>query len=423
LHLLPLGAALDRNTNRYAAEDYKLAFAPNLAALQVTLEQVRRRASSAHGQEEDQLLSVAYPGSPESRHYLPYVLPEAEAVARHFDRVTQLYLEAATPEAVLSHAHGQEVIHLGCHGWFDPEAPEQSELMLNGGWLTVQRVITELRLEQTKLATIAACLSGRVQVRRGEEHVGLLQAMMSAGAQSVAASLWPVNDAATKALFEAFYSEISVGQPPAEALAVAARLVRERSGWEHPYYWAAFQVSGLAHSSGGSGSAHHALEDMVTRIDGAHNESMENTRGGSAMSAAKEVQDSLVLLQQLTRYSKRVLSKLDQAERDKVREELRALDDQTAGVSSEAELLDVADAVHRLVEETPALKTLLLPEEMDVEAAQEERRITLEDYGANPPESRYVQEYAPQIRNHIVECRQELERQLQELFSADQERQ
>jgi CHAT domain-containing protein len=113
----------------------------------------------------------------------------------------------------------------------------------------VQRIITELRLEQTRLATLSACESGRVGVKEAEEHVGLLQAVMSAGAQAVVAGLWKVDAAATHALFEYFYDGVADGGSPADALANAAKRVRSSPGREHPYYWAAFQASGLAHNA------------------------------------------------------------------------------------------------------------------------------------------------------------------------------
>ena len=119
--------------------------------------------------------------------------------------------------------------------------------MLSGGWLTVQRIITELRLEQTRLVTLEASLTGRTALQRGDEYVGLLQAMLTTGAQAVVTSLWSVmEDASTRALFETFYAELVAGRSPASAMQEAARYVRGCPGWEHPYYWAAFQVSGLA---------------------------------------------------------------------------------------------------------------------------------------------------------------------------------
>ena len=121
--------------------------------------------------------------------------------------------------------------------------------MLAGGWLTVQRIITELHLEQTRLVTLGACLSGRATLHDGDELVGLLQAMLTTGVRAVVSTLWSVDDAATRALFETFYTELVVGRSHAQALQEATRFVRERPGWEHPYYWAAFQVSGLAHGA------------------------------------------------------------------------------------------------------------------------------------------------------------------------------
>lgn len=251
LHLLPLAAARESATGRYAGEEYTLAFAPSLSALRTALEQTRRGGRHDDRPVPHRLLSVAYPGAPGSSLYLPNVLPEAQAIAGYFAEVTPLHRDGATPDAVVTHAPGQEVVHLGCHGWFDPRQPQQSGLMLAGGWLTVQRIITELRLGEARLATLGACLSGRAALRRGEEHVGLMQAVMTAGARAVVASLWPVDDAATRALFEAFYAGLAAGRSPAAAMQAAAGLVRARPGWGRPYYWAAFQVSGLAHGEWG----------------------------------------------------------------------------------------------------------------------------------------------------------------------------
>ena len=121
--------------------------------------------------------------------------------------------------------------------------------MLAGGWLTVQRIITELRLEHARVATLGACFSGLDALQSGDEPIGLLQAMLTTGAQAVVASLWSVDDAATRVFFETFYSELVSGHSPARAMQEGAQSVREHPGWEHPYYWAAFQVSGLAHGA------------------------------------------------------------------------------------------------------------------------------------------------------------------------------
>ncbi len=241
LHLLPLGAARDPVSGRYAAEEYVLALAPSLSALRVAWEQARRQevletaetpgvwetlqtpeaflhpdlaagldlASAEAFVNELRLLDVAYPGAPDSPYYLPHVLAEATAVARCFPRATVLVGPDATPEALLARAPGQNVLHLGCHALFDPDRPEQSGLMLAGGWLTVRRVVAELRLAHTRLVTLGACETGRATVGGGDEQVGLTQAIMTAGARVVVSSLWPVDDAATRALLVSFYQRLA----------------------------------------------------------------------------------------------------------------------------------------------------------------------------------------------------------------------
>ena len=196
------------------------------------------------------LVSVAYPGPPASRNYLPNVLDEANAIVARLSEVATvgvLHEKEATPDNVIREASGYDMIHFGCHGRFKSDKPSESGLRLAGAkedaYLTVQRIIGELNLKPTRLATLAACLTGEVKLHSGEEHVGLLQAMMTAGVQTVVASLWHVDDAATRALFEAFYHREADMHSAPLAMRDASLLLRQT--WSHPYYWAAFQVNGL----------------------------------------------------------------------------------------------------------------------------------------------------------------------------------
>jgi CHAT domain-containing protein len=221
LHMLPLTAARHPQSLQYVSEEHALAFVPSLGALSVAVkERINEQSLPTTWK---QALLVAYPGHPP----LDNVLPEAEAIANYFPEPTPLHKKAATPDEVVKEARGKQVIHFGCHGWFDSQQPEQSGLMLADGWLTVQRIITDLRLKQCQLTTLGACQSGRTALGSGDEHVGLIQALMTAGTASVVASLWSVNDASTSAFFGAFYAEINKGEPPAIALRQAAEEVRD----------------------------------------------------------------------------------------------------------------------------------------------------------------------------------------------------
>jgi CHAT domain-containing protein/tetratricopeptide (TPR) repeat protein len=415
LHVLPLGVARSSQTGHYITEDYQISFAPSLSALDVVWDQAHR-ADRERQPPPHRLLSVAYPGAPDSNHYLPNILPEAQAIASHFTQVTPLFQEEATPEAVLAQSRDQDVVHFGCHGWFDPERPDQSGLMLAGGWLTVQRVITELRLEQAYIATLAACLSGRAALQRGDEHVGLLQAMLTTGVPSVVASLWPVADAPTRALFEAFYARLVAGYPPAKALQEAARHVRAQPGWEHPYYWAAFQVSGLAHESQNPVQMPLPMNQAVRMHASMH----ATTRGGKLMNVERQVEGALILLAQMSEYPNEVLKELkNETERDAVLTALEALAEQAIAAQSDADLQNLTNAIYRLVKSQPGLKALLLPEEAEVAEEEAQREVTLADHLAATGQLTYAQTYAPQIRNAVIECRTQLEAALSAAEQAD----
>jgi CHAT domain-containing protein len=185
-----------------------------------------------------------------SKHYLTNVVPEAEQVAKTFPQATPLYQQAATPDNVVQHAAGHRVVHMACHGSFNVAYPDQSGLLLAGGYLTLQRIITDLKLQQTALFTMSACETGQVELTSGDELAGLSLAALTAGARVVVASLWAVNDEATRLLFEQFYAKIQAGRSPAQAMQTAAADIRQLEGgkWQHPRYWAAFHVNGLAYS-------------------------------------------------------------------------------------------------------------------------------------------------------------------------------
>lgn len=246
LHLLPLSAAQDARTGAYLVDRCTPIFSPSLSTLHVALAQTDP-SNAAREREPLRLLSVAYPDLPTSPYYLPHVLPEARAIAQHFQAVTPLHEHHATPAAVAAQAPDHEVIHLGCHGWFDVEQPHHSGLHLAHGVLTVQRILTEVDLSRAQLLTIGACFGGRSRVRRGDETIGLAQAMMSAGTRAIAAGLWPIHDGAAHALFTMFYARVAAGESIAEAMRAAINALRQEPGWSHPSYWAAFQVYGLAH--------------------------------------------------------------------------------------------------------------------------------------------------------------------------------
>jgi hypothetical protein len=68
---------------------------------------------------------------------------------------------------------------------------------------------------------------------------------MHAGASSVVASLWKVDDQATAELMKYFYEGMfTKGLTPAAALRDAQLKMSQDKRWHAPYYWAGFIIQG-----------------------------------------------------------------------------------------------------------------------------------------------------------------------------------
>ena len=99
--------------------------------------------------------------------------------------------------------------------------------------------VTELDLQNTDLVVLSACSSGLGNVHNTEGVFGLQRAFKLAGVNYVIASLWDVNDTATKDLMVAFYTNLlQKKQDPATALRKAKAALRNE-GYE-PVDWAGF---------------------------------------------------------------------------------------------------------------------------------------------------------------------------------------
>ena len=144
------------------------------------------------------------------------------------------------------------ILHFATHGLLDPKRPELSGFFLSmvdasgrpqDGFITIDDVY---RLEApVDLVVLSACRTALGKDVRGEGLVGLTRGFMYAGASSVVASLWKVDDEATAELMKYFYANmLQKGMRPAEALRAAQNTLRQNPHWQSPHFWAGFTLQG-----------------------------------------------------------------------------------------------------------------------------------------------------------------------------------
>jgi CHAT domain-containing protein len=171
----------------------------------------------------------------------PYILKHQEANKPAFEQ-----------PGTRAQLYNSEIVHFACHGGFNSANPLNSALILAGDspappdddrtltlrdgrrfdtelhGLTAAEIYRNLKLT-CRLVILSACETGRLDSGITDEYIGLANALLYAGSNTVVDTLWCVDDFATAFLSVRFYEELTPTRTIPQALQAATTWLRTRT--------------------------------------------------------------------------------------------------------------------------------------------------------------------------------------------------
>ena len=244
--IIPYAALVDQHS-KYLSETLRIRLAPSLTCLKLLAECPEWRHSTSGA------LLVGNPWvetvriDREKLQQLPGAEKEVKMIGEILN-IVPLTGKDATKEQVLSRLNPVSLIHIAAHG-----QTENGEIILSPNRASVDRPEEEDFLLtmadvlgaklHAKLVVLSCCHSGQGPIK-AEGVVGIARAFLGAGARSVIATLWVVDDEATLEFMRHFYGHLVAGQSASQALHQAMKCLRESEQYKAVKHWAPFVLIG-----------------------------------------------------------------------------------------------------------------------------------------------------------------------------------
>lgn len=235
LHSIPFSALFDGQD--FLINKYAFAITPGMSL----------NTHNTGSSKESHILLTGLTEAVQNYNSLPYVADEIQQIGSLFPKHTILlneqFLKNRVKQQFSTSPYTTAVF--STHAQFSSN-PKQSFLLTYQNKITLDELEqfirnTNFHTQALDLLVLSAC-----DTAQGDEraYLGLAGIAVKSGAQSVLASLWPVNDASTAQLIPKFFNHLKHQTGKAKALQKAQQALQSESRFQHPYYWAGFLLIG-----------------------------------------------------------------------------------------------------------------------------------------------------------------------------------
>ena len=233
--------------SRHLSETIQIRLGPSLTSLKLMTEcrEEQHRTSGALLVGDPWAESVRI--NEKSVEKLPGAKKEVEMIGTILN-IPPLTGKNATKAEVLRRLDSVALIHIAAHGRAETGEivlspnPTKSEELKEEDFLLTMADVLNVKL-RARLVVLSCCHSGRGKIK-AEGVVGLARAFLGAGARSVLASLWAIDDEATLKFMQYFYEHLMVGQSAGRALNQAMKKMQKSHNFREVRHWAPFVLIG-----------------------------------------------------------------------------------------------------------------------------------------------------------------------------------
>ena len=241
-------AALEDSRSSYLSDSFSIRVLPSLTTLQL----IHDCPAEFHMKSGALLV-----GDPCFKHIiyqggllvqLPGARKEVEMIGRILKH-SPLIGEMATKEKVLKRMSSVALVHIAAHGKMEtgevilaPNTTRKNSQPEEKDYLLTMKDVLEAGL-RARLVVLSCPHSARGEVM-AEGVVGIARAFLGAGARSVVATLWAIDDEGTLEFMSFFYDALAKGKKASEALQQAMRCMRDTEMFKEVQHWAPFVLIG-----------------------------------------------------------------------------------------------------------------------------------------------------------------------------------